>query len=79
MPKFYTVCQLYRKSPFEALCTVCNCSFNIKNGGKSNINPHTPTAMQKRWVIYSCSTKEGDTTNFLDWEKFERYKNCNRH
>lgn len=30
-------------------------------------------------MISSYSTKEDDTTNFLDREKFEKYKNCNRH
>lgn len=61
MPKFYTILSTGE----TVLLKFFVCVFNIKNGGKSNINPHIPMAKQKRWVISSYSTKEGDKTPSL--------------
>ena len=33
---------------FEVFCVVCNCSLNIKLGGKSNISLHILKAKQKK-------------------------------
>lgn len=44
MPKFYTTLSTGER----VLLKFFVCVFNIKNGGKSNINPHIPMAKQKR-------------------------------